>query len=84
MRTYGVLYCVYLTGGYDMTGIDADGKMWILVDSDGNFMSKGDAITSFRGETGVIESAEIPRHPASTGRVNNFFPSVFSLRWVMV
>ena len=67
-----------------MTGIDAEGKMWILVDSDGNFMSKGDAITSFRGEAGVIESAEIPRHAASTGRVNNFFPSVFSLRWVMV
>lgn len=67
-----------------MTGIDADGKMWVLVDSDGNFMSKGDAITNFRGETGVIESAEIPRHSASTGRVNNFFPSVFSLRWVVV
>jgi succinyl-CoA synthetase beta subunit len=84
MRTYGVLYCVYLTGGYDMTGIDADGKMWILVDGDGNFMSKGDAITSFRGETDVLESAEIPRHAASTGRVNNFFPSVFNLKWVVV
>jgi succinyl-CoA synthetase beta subunit len=67
-----------------MTGIDANGKMWMLVDGDGNFMSKGDAITDFRGEAGVIESAEIPRHAASTGRVNNFFPSVFSLRWVMV
>jgi len=67
-----------------MTGIDADGKMWILVDSDGNFMSEGDAITNFRGEASVIESAEIPRHAASTGRVNNFFPSVFSLKWVMV
>ena len=84
MPTYGVLYCVYLTRGYDMTGIDANGKMWMLVDGDGNFMSKGDAITDFRGEAGVIESAEIPRHAASTGRVNNFFPSVFSLRWVVV
>ncbi len=67
-----------------MTGIDADGRMWMLVDSDGNPMSKGDAITCFRGEASVIESAEIPRHSASTGRVNNFFPSVFSLRWVVV
>ena len=84
MQTYGVLYCVYLTGGYDMTGIDADGRMWMLVDSDGNPMSKGDAITDFRGDACTLDSAEIPRHSASTGRVNNFFPSVFSLRWVVV
>ena len=67
-----------------MTGIDADGRMWMLVDGDGDFMSKGDAITDFRGDSCTLDSAEIPRHAASTGRVNNFFPSVFGLKWVMV
>jgi succinyl-CoA synthetase beta subunit len=84
MLTHGVFYCVYLTGGYDMTAIDSDGKMWMLVDGDGNPVSKGDAITDFRGEACTLDSAEIPRHAASTGRVNNFFPSVFGLKWVVV
>ena len=74
MRTYGVLYCVYLTGGYDMTSVNGDG----------NPVSKGDAITDFRGDACTLDSAEIPRHAASTGRVNNFFPSVFGLKWVVV
>ena len=64
-----------------MTNIDCDGKMWMLVDTDGFSVSRGDSITSFRGEVSVVDSAECPRHTASTGRVNNYFPSVFSLEW---
>lgn len=67
-----------------MTSVDGNGRLWMLVDSDGNPVSKGDAITDFRGEVCTLDSAEIPRHAASTGRVNNFFPSVFDLKWVVV
>ncbi len=67
-----------------MTAIDGDGRLWMLVDGDGNPVSKGDAITDFRGDACTLESAEIPRHAASTGRVNNFFPSVFNLEWKVV
>jgi|TARA_R110002073_G_C9160093_1_gene554389 hypothetical protein len=67
--------------GIDMTSVDCDGRLWMLVDSDGNPVSRGDNITDNRGEVSVLDSAEMPRHSASTGRVNNYFPSVFSLEW---
>ena len=67
-----------------MSSVDCNGRLWMLVDSEGNPVSRGDAITSFRGEVCTLGSAEIPRHAASTGRVNNFFPSVFNLEWRVV
>ncbi len=66
---------------FDMTSVDCNGRLWMLVDSDGNPVSRGDTITDFRGEVSVLNSAEMPRHSASTGKVNNFYPSVFSLEW---
>ena len=70
--------------GVDMTSVDSNGRMWMLVDSGGNPVTRGDTLTDFRGDVAVLDSAEIPRHEASTGRVNNFFPSVFNLEWKVV
>ena len=45
-------------------------------------VSIGQDLVDFRGDCAVLTDAECPRHEASTGRVNNFFPSVFNLKWV--
>ena len=63
---------------------DRNGLIWMLMDSDGNPMSRGDTITNFNGNVSKLDTASIPRHPASTGRVNDFFPSVFNLEWKVV
>lgn len=51
----------------------------------------GTPATSFRGETFIVEGGRFPTHEGSTGRVwvrsspgetvQEFFPSVFNLRW---
>lgn len=61
-----------------------NGVKWQLVDKNREPVYDGDHIVDFRGNASVITSAEPPRHAASTGRVNNFFPSVFDLKWVEV
>jgi hypothetical protein len=61
-----------------------NGVKWRLVDENHEPVYGGDRIVDFRGNASVITSAEPPRHAASTGRVNNFFPSVFDLKWVEV
>lgn len=62
-----------------------------LVDAmTGNPVVKGDVVTDFRGETATVESFELPRSAASTGRVyvakdgriSGFYPSVFNLKVV--
>ena len=64
-----------------MVGTDIEGNLWLLVDGDDRPVRQGSDITDFRGEVSVFESAEIPRHSGSTGRVNNKYPSVFGLSW---
>ena len=41
-------------------------------------------IDAYGGDSAVLDNAQCPRHDGSTGRVNNFFPSVFNLKWVEV
>jgi len=55
---------------------------WRLVDENHEPVSIGQDLVDFRGDCAVLTDAECPRHEASTGRVNNFFPSVFNLKWV--
>ena len=64
-----------------MKKIDSEGRIWLLTDRQGVPVEIGEKITCFRGEVSVLDSAEVPRHAGSTGRVNNFFPSVFNLEW---
>ena len=47
-------------------------------------VSLGDAIVNFRDEETTLKNAACPRHEASTGRVNGYYPSVYGLRWVEV
>ncbi len=67
-----------------MKSVDCGGRIWTLVDLNGNPVSLGDTITSFRGEVSVLDSAAVPLHGGSTGRVNNYFPSVFDLEWKLL
>ena len=63
-----------------------------LVDSDGFPVVAGQVVTDFRGEKHRVEGGRAPHKPESTGRVsvyrgrttlvNEFYPSVFGLRWV--
>jgi hypothetical protein len=64
--------------------------MKTLVDkTTGKPLSIGDTVTTFRGETGILQHIAYPHKPGSTGRVmvyiNNtpheFFPSVINAEW---
>ena len=56
---------------------------WVLLDKAGNPVDIGSPLVDFRGDETVLESAEVPRSENSTGRVNNYYPSVFGLEWVV-
>jgi len=64
-----------------MMNVREDGILFMLVDADGNPVDRGDDLTDFRGNPSVLDSAECPRHSGSTGRVNNYYPSVYNLKW---
>jgi hypothetical protein len=59
-----------------------NGVTWRLVDENLEAVSIGQGLVDFRGDSAVLTDAQCPRHDGSTGRVNNFFPSVFDLKWV--
>ena len=61
-----------------------NGVTWRLVDENHGPVSVGQDLVDFRGDSAVLDNAQCPRHDGSTGRVNNFFPSVFDLKWVEV
>lgn len=46
-------------------------------------VSYGDAIMNHRDEPDTIKNAACPRHEASSGRVNGYFPHVYDLKWVV-
>jgi hypothetical protein len=41
----------------------------------------GDKVTTFRGEVHTLRSMNPPHKSSSTGRANNFFPSVYNLEF---
>ncbi len=68
----------------------------ILVDENGDMVSRGQVVTTFRGESVVVTGGKAPHKPGSTGKVyvrfeaekrvggGEFFPSVIGARWVPV
>lgn len=42
----------------------------------------GERITDFRGDEDVVESARPPHKPEAAGYVNDFYASVFGLKWI--
>jgi hypothetical protein len=83
VSAWGVFLCPFNRKESDMIEV-LNGVTWQLVNEKHEPVYGGDRIVDFRGNASVITSAEPPRHAASTGRVNNFFPSVFDLKWVEV
>ena len=65
-----------------------NGVTWRLVDENHEPVSIGQDLVDFRGDSAVLTDAQCPRlfilYDGSAGRVNNFFPSVFNLKWVKV
>lgn len=64
-----------------------------LVNAEGKIVEAGDEVTDFRGEKAIVVGWELPKSPASTGRVvvkrggengytQGYYPSVFGLKWV--
>ena len=63
-----------------------------LVDAEGKDLVVGNTYHTFRHETVVLKSIELPHHAGSTGRVyvqeegatytSSFFPSVIGAYWV--
>jgi hypothetical protein len=60
--------------------------MWALTDKAGRPVQTGATVTSFRGESGMLQGMQPPLHGGSSGRVivdgRAYFPSVFNLKWV--
>jgi len=56
----------------------------LVTENDMQPVSLNDPIENFRGEPDVLKNATCPRHGGSTGRVNNYYPSVYGLKWVEV
>lgn len=67
-----------------MKTVGYDGIVFELVDENGKTVNTGDTITTFRGETEILESARAPHKPSSQGHVNNSYASVYGLEWVEV
>lgn len=67
-----------------MKSVGYDGIVFELVDKNGEPVNTGDTITTFRGETAILESARAPHKPSSVGHVNNFYASVYGLKWIEV
>jgi len=67
-----------------MKSVGYDGILFELVDEMDNPVNVGDTITTFRGETAILESARAPHKPNSVGHVNNRYASVYGLKWVEV
>ena len=74
---------------------DGDWLMKLVNEKTGQEVKVGEVVTSFRGEKFTLRSAELPRHSGSSGRVvvlpkgvtnsfdaQEFFPSVFDLKFV--
>ena len=70
---------------------------WLLVDKDGVAVPKGAIIRTRRGEDYELTGGRPPHHEGSTGRVwvkpvgepettstQEFFPTVFDLKWETV
>ena len=61
-----------------------NGILYRLVKQEtGEPVSIGDTIVNFRDEPDKIKNAACPRHEASSGRVNGYFPHVYDLEWVI-
>ena len=67
-----------------------DGKSWLLIDVvTQHSVTKGDVVSSFRGERATVVGGSAPHKPSSTGRVEvdtglEFYPSVFGLQWIRI
>jgi len=71
--------------GYNMIEENFNGLVYRLVKQEtGEPVSIGDPIENHRGEPTTIRNAACPRHEASSGRVNNYFPHVYDLEWIKV
>ena len=64
-----------------MLNVREDGILFMLVDDDGNSVDRGDILVDFCGDISVLVSAECPRHSGSKGRVNNYHPNIYNLKW---
>jgi hypothetical protein len=61
----------------------------LVYQESGLLVRVGDAVTTYRGDTGTVESMERPRHAGSTGRVYikletgtaGYYPSVIRAEW---
>jgi hypothetical protein len=61
-----------------------NGILYRLVKQEtGEPVSIGDDIVNFRDEPDKIKNAVCPRHEASSGRVNGYFPHVYDLKWII-
>lgn len=66
---------------------DFDTDEWKLVFRDsGQPVNEGMEVRNFRGEWAIVEHAEPPHKPSSTGRVHTslglHYPSVYNMEWV--
>ena len=85
MVFYRVFSHVNLREEYNMIEENFNGATFRLVtENDMQPVSLNDPIENFRGEPDVLRNAVCPRHGGSTGRVNNYYPSVYGLKWVEV
>lgn len=50
----------------------------------GEEVKLGDEITTFRGDTQRCKWIEPPHKPAASGKVNNYYASVFNLEFVIL
>jgi len=70
-----------------------DNKLFALVREGGESVSLDENVQSFRGDTSILKGGDAPHKPSSTGkvyvddgsgRVSQYFPSVFGLKYVEV
>ena len=70
-------------------GYDYSGSLCQLVDSNGNYVRKGDQYRDFRGDTDIIMAGRAPHKECSKGFVYRAggvktYAGVYDLKWVRV
>lgn len=62
----------------------ANKEVKLINQTTGEEVRKGDTITTFRGEEQICRYINPPHKSSSVGHVNNFYASVFNLKFVRV